>query len=106
MVAVKYLILVLMVAAPAFAASPSAAPQDIERSATASVVLGQRLTLRLPNRFGSARQWYVMNDPGPQLQFVSATLAKPETPLPDFPQDQIFAFNTKLAGQKVLRFGY
>ncbi len=86
------------------AAAP--ANPDIERKAATSVVLGQRLTLRLPNRVESGRTWYLMNAPGPNLQFVSQRMERPKIELPDFSQDQIFEFNTKQAGVKVLRFGY
>jgi hypothetical protein len=96
--------LAVLAAAPALAAAPVAS--DIERSASTSVVLGQRLTLRLPNRVESGRTWYLMNAPGPHLQFVSQRLERPKIELPDFSQDQIFEFNTKQAGVKVLKFGY
>lgn len=96
--------LALLIAQPVSAA-PSQ-PADIERKAATSVVLGQRLTLRLPNRVESGRTWYLMNAPGPNLQFVSQRMERPKIELPDFSQDQIFEFNTKQAGVKVLRFGY
>lgn len=79
---------------------------DIERSAQTSVVMGQRLTLRLPNRVESRRTWYLLNSPAPELQFVSQRLERPEIELPDVAQNQIFEFNTKKPGVKVLRFAY
>jgi hypothetical protein len=96
--------LMSVLAQPAYAAAPVAS--DIERTASTSIVLGQRLTLRLPNRVESGRTWYLMNTPAPHLQFVSQRLERPKVELPDFTQDQIFEFNTKQAGLKILRFGY
>lgn len=104
MIRVLLLGLVLGLCQPALAATQT--QSDIERSAATSVVLGQRLTLRLPNRVESGRTWYLMNAPGPQLQFVGQRLERPKIELPDFSQDQIFEFNTKQAGVKLLRFGY
>lgn len=79
---------------------------DIQRSAQTSVVMGQRLTLRLPNRVESGRTWYLLNSPAPELQFVSQRFERPEIELPDVAQNQIFEFNTKRPGVKVLRFAY
>jgi hypothetical protein len=89
-----------------FASSVPVTNPEIVRTATASVVLGQRLTLRLPNRVESGRAWYLKTAPGPELQFVRQYSARPKIELPDFAQDQIFEFNTKKAGVKVLRFTY
>ncbi len=102
----RILILGFSMAFAQLALADTPAPSSIERSAATSVVLGQRLTLRLPNRVESGRTWYLMNAPGPHLQFVSQRLERPKIELPDVAQDQIFEFNTKQAGAKVLRFGY
>lgn len=104
MIRVVFLGFALALSQPVSAATPSVS--SIERSASTSVVLGQRLTLRLPNRVESGRTWYLLTAPGPQLQFVSQRLERPKIELPDFSQDQIFEFNTKQSGVKVLRFGY
>jgi predicted secreted protein len=88
------------------AASVPVTNPDIVRSATTSVVLGQRLTLRLPNRVESGRAWFLRTAPGPELQFVRQYTTRAKIELPDFPQDQIFEFNTKKPGVKVLRFTY
>jgi hypothetical protein len=94
----------LVLMQPALAAAPVAA--SIERTAQTSVVFGQRLTLRLNNRVASGRTWYLMNSPEPELQFVTQRFERPEIELPDVEQNQIFEFNTKKPGVKVLRFGY
>jgi predicted secreted protein len=96
--------LALCLAQQTFAAQTVAT--DIQRRAATSVVLGQRLTLRLPNRVESGRTWYLMNSPLPELQFVSQRMERPEIELPDVAQNQIFEFNTRKSGVKLLRFGY
>jgi hypothetical protein len=95
--------LALAFAQPAFAV---AANPDIERSAATSVVLGQRLTLRLPNRVESGRTWYLMNSPRPELDYVGQRFERPEIELPDVAKNQIFEFNTRKSGVKILKFGY
>jgi hypothetical protein len=104
MVRISILGLAMWLAPLAAAATPAQA--DIQRSASTSVVLGQRLTLRLPNRVESGRAWYLLNSPLPELQFVSQRMERPEIELPDVAQNQIFEFNTKRSGVKVLTFGY
>jgi hypothetical protein len=104
MMRLLFLGLTLALASPAAVAAPATA--DIERSAKTSVVMGQRLTLRLPNRVESGRTWYLINSPEPELQYVSQRFERPEIELPDVAQNQIFEFNTKKPGVKVLRFGY
>ena len=65
----------------------------------------QRLTLRLPNRVESGRTWYLMNSPRPELDYVGQRFERPEIELPDVAKNQIFEFNTRKSGVKILKFG-
>lgn len=105
MIRLLLLSIALGLAGPAQAAA-AATTADIERAARTSVVMGQRLTLRLPNRVESGRTWFLINSPAPELQYVSQRFERPEIELPDVARNQIFEFNTKKPGVKVLRFGY